>query len=163
MNEFSEAYKRALAATQKHHMKKVGKTFSGGFLFKDQRGRVAELITRYKAKTILDYGCGWGKQYTDFRESADGRAMRRGDDWDFEQGRSLVDIFGGIDPTKYDPGVPHFSMEPTGKFDIVFCVQVLGCIPTADILVVDRLAGSRRKPSSWPNGSASRAKSFTII
>lgn len=129
MSEPTEAYFEALKRTQQHHKNKEGKTFSGAFLFKDQRKRVAELIKRYDAKTLLDYGCGYGKQYT-----------MRDDD-----GRSLIDIFG-LAPTLYDPGVPRYAADPVGKFDIVVCIQVLGCIPTVDLpWVIDRMYGFATK------------------
>lgn len=144
MSEPSEAYDRALAATKGHHKLKAGKTFSGAFLFKDHRRRVADLIVRYGAESLLDYGCGWGKQYTECRELADGSTIRYGQPR-FTIGRTLAEIFG-IDPVKYDPAVPHFSAEPEGKFDGVMCVQVLGCIPTADLpWVVDRMYGFANK------------------
>ncbi len=95
-------------------------------------------------ESILDFGCGWGKQYTERDE---------------QTGQSLAE-FWGVDPVKYDPGVPHFQAEPKGKFDLVLCVQVLGSIPTADLpAIIDRLyaragkaifvverIGSTRKP-----------------
>jgi hypothetical protein len=45
-----------------------------------------------------------------------------------------------------DPGVKRFKNEPTGKFDMVICVQVLGSIPKDDLpWVVDRLYGFATK------------------
>lgn len=128
MPELSQAYYRALERTQRHHAQKQGKTFSGRFTWK-QRHRIKDVIDRYGAASILDYGAGWGKQY-----------QERDD-----EGRSLAEYWG-IDPVKFDPGVPHFAKEPAGKFDLVICVQVLGSIPRVDIpAVVDRLYGHADK------------------
>jgi len=125
MPELTEAYYAALKRTQAHHRLKQGKTFSGRFTWKQHRDRIKELIDRFGAKTMLDFGCGWGKQY----QERDG------------QGRSLADLWG-VDPFKYDPGVPHYQKEPKGQFDLVVCVQVLGSIPRDALpAVIDRLYG----------------------
>lgn len=122
MPDLSPAYYAALARTQRHHAAVRGKTFSGRFTWK-QRHRIKALIGRFDVASMLDYGSGWGKQYAE-RD---------------DQGRSLAEYWG-VDPVKFDPGVAHFQTEPTGKFDLVICVQVLGSIPTADLpKIVDRL------------------------
>lgn len=122
-DQLSKAYYSALERTRRHHAKKRGKTFSGRFTWK-QRDRIKGLVDRFEAKTILDYGAGWGQQY-----------LER----DAETGQSLAEMWG-VDPFKYDPGVPHFQTEPVGKFDLVICVQVLGSIPTSDLsAIIDRL------------------------
>jgi len=126
MTEPSERYLRALALTQAHHAAQ-NKTFSGQFAWK-QRHRIKALIERFGATSILDYGCGKGKQYDPARNRD-------------EDGRSLEE-FWGIAPFRWDPGVPEYAAEPPqgAKFDLVICVQVLGSIPTADLpWVVDRL------------------------
>jgi hypothetical protein len=129
MPKLSSAYYAALERTQRHHAKVQGKTFSGRFTWK-QRHRIKDLIERFDAKSICDYGCGWGKQYQERDEKT---------------GQSLAQ-FWGIDPVKFDPGVPHFQTEPKGKFDLVICVQVLGSIPTADLpAIVDRLYAHANK------------------
>lgn len=147
MREPTEAYLRALKATQEHHIKKQGKTFSGAFMFKDQRYRLAEICQRYSVKTMLDYGCGYGQQYR-MRESSEGSVAKPSDEGYDPNGRLLIDILGlkNENVTRYDPGIPNVSAEPTGKFDLVACVQVLGCIPTVDLpWVIDRLYGFATK------------------
>lgn len=130
MTEPSPKYFEALALTQNHHDRQ-NKTFSGQFTWK-QRKRIKEVIDRVGATSILDYGCGKGKQYnTAFNVEADGK--------------SLVEWWG-IQPTLYDPGVRAHAAEPKGKFDLVICVQVLGSIPRADLpWVIDRLYGFANK------------------
>jgi len=126
INYPSERYLRALGLTQRHHAAQ-DKTFSGQFTWK-QRHRIKVLIERFGAASMLDYGCGKGKQYDPARNRD-------------TEGRSLEE-FWGIAPTRYDPGVPAYAAEPQGKFDLVICVQVLGSIPTADLpWVIDRLYG----------------------
>ncbi len=121
MDRPSDAYFMALDATRRHHAG-AAKTFSGQFTWK-QRHRIKDLIDRYNVKSILDFGCGRGKQY----QNVD------------EEGRTLEEYWG-IKTKKYDPGVSIYSIEPEGKFDLVICVQVLGSIPRKDIpWVVDRL------------------------
>src|SRR6266481_1302996 len=118
----SDKYFRALGLTEDFH-DKGGKTFSGQFTWKN-RHRIKEIIDRFDVHSILDYGCGKGKQYINI---------------DPDSGQSLEEYWGII-TTKYDPGVKQFSREPTGKFDLVICVQVLGSIPSDDLpWVVDRL------------------------
>lgn len=127
MSDFSPDYYRALALTQQHHAEH--KTFSGVFSWK-QRRRIKPVIERFGVETVLDYGCGKGEQYE----------MR-----DAETGQSLVE-FWGVDPVKYDPGVPRFAAEPEGRFDLVICIQVLASIPRRDLpAVVDRLYGYARQ------------------
>jgi hypothetical protein len=127
--DLSSSYYAALKRTQRHHQAKQGKTFSGRFTWK-QRHRIKGLIDRFEATSMLDYGCGWGKQYQERDEN---------------KGQSLAD-FWGVDPVKFDPGVPHFQAEPKGKFDLVISVQVLGSIPTADLpAIVDRLYAHTHK------------------
>ncbi len=121
--KLSPEYYAALKRTQRHHQAKQGKTFSGRFTWK-QRHRIKTLIDRFAAASLLDYGCGWGKQHTERDE---------------QTGQSLAEYWG-VEPVKYDPGVPHFQAEPKGKFDLVLCVQVLGSIPTGDLpAIIDRL------------------------
>jgi hypothetical protein len=122
MTEPSDKYFQALSLTQRHHDSQ-SKTFSGQFTWKN-RHVIKEIIDRFDVKSILDYGCGRGKQYYENNN---------------EFGQTL-EQYWGIVTTKYDPGVRRFSQEPRGKFDLVICVQVLGSIPRGDIpWVVDRL------------------------
>lgn len=128
MTEPSDKYYKALSLTQKHH-ESQSKTFSGQFTWKN-RHLIKDIIDEFGIETILDYGCGKGKQYYENND---------------ELGQSL-EQYWGIVTTKYDPGVRKFSKEPRGKFDLVICVQVLGSIPRDDIpWVVDRLYGFANK------------------
>lgn len=131
MKQPSARYHEALRATQVFHA--TNKTFTGKFLFR-YAPDVQALMRDYGCKTMLDYGCGKGRQWTEPME-----------DGAFPM---LADYFGlrEEDIFKYDPGLPQFSREPSGKWDIVVCTQVLGSVPIQDLpWVVDRLYGFANK------------------
>lgn len=69
---------------------------------------IGEIIEQTKSKTILDYGCGQGKQYTELKVH---------EQWGVEQ------------PHLYDIGVPEFRAKPEGTFDGVVCTDVLEHVP----------------------------------
>lgn len=124
----SQHYEEALRRTQAHHAGQ-NKTFSGRFTWK-QRHRIKALIDRFGVTSILDYGCGKGRQY---------------EERDPETGQGLVDYWG-VEPVKFDPGTREFAAEPAGTFDLVICVQVLGSIPVPDLpWVIDRLYGHAKR------------------
>jgi hypothetical protein len=58
----------------------------------------------YKPKTILDYGCGKGLQYTEHK---------------------MHEAAGIPMPTLYDPGVEGLDKKPTGIYDSVICTDVM--------------------------------------
>lgn len=120
MKHPSVEYHVALEKTKKFHLKNKG--FSGRFLFR-YADDVRDLIQATASRTMLDYGCGRGKQYA--LPMADGR---------------LLPDYLGVSVTKYDPGWQPFAADPVGKFDIVVVTQVLGSIPTQDLgWVLDRI------------------------
>lgn len=74
---------------------------------------IANLIELRNARTLLDYGCGKGLQYTE---------------------KNAHGAWGGIMPMLYDPHVEKFSVKPLGKFDGVICTDVLEHIPEEEII-----------------------------
>ena len=69
---------------------------------------IGDIIKDKKAETILDYGCGQGKQYTEWKVH---------EQW-------------GVDmPVLYDPAVEKYENKPDGIFDGVVCTDVLEHIP----------------------------------
>lgn len=69
---------------------------------------IGKLIHKHGARTLLDYGCGLGRQYT-------------------EAGIHLK--WGVPMPRLYDPGVTGLERKPDGQFDGVICSDVLEHIP----------------------------------
>lgn len=76
-------------------------------------GRIKELIDEYGARTILDYGCGKGHQYSRHDMSAG---------W-------------GVTVSLYDPAVPGFTGKPR-KADGVVCIDVMEHIEKKDVPAV---------------------------
>lgn len=124
MAEPSARYRAALEATKTFHQ--THKTFSGRFLLR-YAPEIKKVIDEFDCKTMLDFGCGKGRQWKEpLDPEADPPVM-------------MVDYLG-VKPTLYDPGWPEYAAEPKGKFDIVVCTQVLGSIPIIDLpWVVNRL------------------------
>lgn len=87
------------------------KTFAGMSLL-PHIDAIAELVRRHKPKSLLDYGCGKGRQYRD------AGAHHR---------------WGGLMPRLFDPGVPEFSPLPTGQHDGIICTDVLEHIASGDL------------------------------
>ncbi len=69
---------------------------------------IGEMIREHGCKTVLDYGCGKGRQYTEAK---------------------LHERWGVEMPTLYDPGVPEFSdwfaVSGEHRYDAVICSDVL--------------------------------------
>jgi hypothetical protein len=74
-------------------------------------GFIAQLVKEHDAKTMLDYGSGDGKQYTE----------------------SLYHKAWGFMPTLYDPAIDGISELPEGQFDCVVCTDVLEHIPIDNV------------------------------
>lgn len=73
---------------------------------------IKQLIDSTGSKTLLDYGCGKGYQYT---------KLNLHDEY-----------FNGIMPSLYDPGT-KYSDFPEGEFDGVLCTDVLEHIEEKDL------------------------------
>lgn len=69
---------------------------------------VVDMVKRHNPKSLLDYGCGKGKQYTD---------------------NQIHKQWGGLMPTLYDPGLERYSTMPEGAFDGVICTAVFEHVP----------------------------------
>jgi len=99
------------------------KTFPGQSL-PPQAPNIKRLIKTTGAQTILDYGCGKGRQYFPYRI------------YDAEEGTEYPDIrsFWGVrDIRCYDPGYTPYTELPTGTFDGVICTDVLEHCPEEDM------------------------------
>jgi hypothetical protein len=114
---------------------KNNKSWAGYDVVKYQK-KIKDLVDRYDAKTILDYGCGKGMQYKEPLPYAS------------ENNWQTFDEYLGVTVYKYDPCVPeHSTLPPVGtKFDGVICTQVLSSIPDDDMTWVrDLLEGYATK------------------
>ena len=105
------------------------KSWAGYDVVKYQK-KIKDLVDRYGARTILDYGCGKGLQYKDKLPYGGGP----GHDVPPEQWKTF-DQYLGVTVYCYDPCVAGFEqLPPEGtKFDGVICTQVLNSIPDADM------------------------------
>jgi len=74
---------------------------------------ISKLNEKYNFESVLDYGCGHGKQYT-----VNGYHYRM-----------KIPRFG-----LYDIAYPDWKVLPEGKFDLVICTDVLEHIPEGELL-----------------------------
>jgi len=82
---------------------------------------IAYLVDIHQPDRILDYGCGKGYQYLAARAH---------------------DVWGGLLPVCYDPGVPLLSIRPEGEFGGIICTDVLEHIPEGELdEVLDEIIG----------------------
>ena len=74
----------------------------------EYKHNVFNLIKENNIKTILDYGCGKAKFHSILfnNKKVPGSPM-------------------GVDITPYDPAIAKFANKPTGKYDLVLCVDVM--------------------------------------
>lgn len=111
------------------------KSWAGHDVVKYQK-QVKDLVDRYGAKTILDYGCGKGLQYRERLPYGGGKGIEMPEDqW------QTFDEYLGVTVYCYDPCVAGFEqLPPEGtKFDGVICTQVLNSIPDDDLSWVRNL------------------------
>lgn len=133
MAEPSRAYAKALEESKRNHAE--SKTFSGKLL-RPHAPFIKEIIDRLGCKSVLDYGCGKGAQYT-WVSHGEGASIPAG---------MTIEQFWGVPVTKYDPAWPPFAKEPGSRFDLVICTHTLGAIPVGDRpWVVERLYSLARR------------------
>lgn len=133
----SPGYFRALDDATKYHSSTD--KFSGKFL-RPHAKHIKTIIQQYDIKSILDYGCGKGLQYTwvipnaNIEQWGDGAELERGSDL-VPHGKTLEEYWG-INVTKFDPAFPAFAEEPRKAHDLVIVSHVLGAIPVIDLPVI---------------------------
>ena len=109
-------------------------TFDGKSLPR-QAQRIRKLIQRTGAKTLLDYGCGKGRQYQPAKILDNGAVIAN----------SIQEYWGVESIRCYDPGHAPFSALPEGRFDGVVCTDVLEHCPEEDLpWIVGELFGYAR-------------------
>ena len=87
--------------------------YTGDMLFPNLE-YIVKLIELTQAKSLLDFGCGKGKQYSGW-------------------GELIAHITLGMMPALYDPGVKEFEKVPEGKFDGVYSTDVMEHIPKEEL------------------------------
>lgn len=123
MGSLSADYQQALEDCRAFHERE--ETAFPGFLVYPHIKAIRDLIIQSKSRSLLDYGCGKGKQYE--VPIWNTRVM-------------LQDFWGVSDIRLYDPAWPPLAEEPRGPADLVICTHVLGSIPKADLpVIIDRL------------------------
>jgi hypothetical protein len=106
-------------------------TFPGESLL-PQAGRIKRLIDQTKARTILDYGSGKGKQY----------GPRLITDESGNQWPSIIDYWEVDEIACYDPGYEPYNKLPEGKFDGIISTDVLEHCPEQDVRwIIDEIFG----------------------
>ena len=78
-----------------------------GFSIRPHVEQIAELIEKYEARSMLDYGSGKGLFHREHK-------------W-------------GIPVRCYDPAVEWLALKPTGRYDAVICTDVMEHIPESGI------------------------------
>lgn len=80
------------------------------------REQLLYIVTQTSSKTLLDWGCGKGQQWTTYDSFF------------------LQDYLGLTKVTCYDPAVAQYSTFPSEEVhDIVICTDVLSLIPESDL------------------------------
>lgn len=102
--KYIEQYKQAHTDSDKFPGVSLGKEIP----------QIEILVNKHNAKTVLDYGCGKGRQYTD------NQANRR---FNIDDENIFL----------YDPGFPEHSTLPDGTFCGVISTDVLEHIPAVAI------------------------------
>lgn len=126
----SMQYLRCLEEARAHHA--TSKTYSGKFL-RPHAPAIKEIIDRLDCQSILDYGCGKGKQY---------EWISHGDDASIPEGMTILEYWSQDRSLErhcnlflFDPAWPPFATPPSPemKFDLVLCTHTLGSVPIEDI------------------------------
>lgn len=125
---YSDAYYQSIEHSRQYHFKK---DIYSGVATIQYRYDIKELVEKYNAKTLLDYGCGKAFHY--FNEE---KCKEWFDGLSFSQWLNLESVY------LFDPCVDQFSKHPDkdAKFDSVIAIQSLAGVPDVDFpLVVNQL------------------------
>lgn len=129
---FSEYYWHSVEKGQQYQTLKKG--WAGNDV-KKYKHYIIDLVQKYQANTMLDYGSGRGEQYSIPVPYPTDVAGVYTEPMTFDQ------YIGVKSVRQYDPCVSGIDVLPESseKFDCVICTQVLGSIPDADMPAVIKL------------------------
>ncbi len=119
---FSKKYYDTLLKSINFHNKSVNWSGDGSYQYVEP---LKSIINQYECRTMLDYGCGKGDQYTDDPLT------------DFSK------LIGVDSYSLYDPAYEKYNILQEGIWDIAICLDVLPFIPEEDIPTVKELLLSR--------------------
>ncbi len=131
----STLHEHGATTERANEIKTAEDTFSGKMLM-EHAPSIADLISRTKSRTLLDYGSGKGRAYQcDRVELGNGTsAPSLQEYWKLESIRC------------YDPGHEPFRTLPTERFDGTICIDVLEHITTPDLpWVLEEIFGFARR------------------
>ena len=117
---FTDQYYETLKRSQSFQQKSVNWAGYGSYQYIDQ---LRKLVQQYHYKTMLDYGCGKGLQYTDKN--------------------NFANLIGIEQYSLHDPAYNQHADLPKGMWDLVICLDVLPFVPESDINAVVELMLSR--------------------
>jgi hypothetical protein len=120
---YSDAYYQTVERARQYHFKK--EVYSGVATIK-YHFDIKELVDKHNAKTLLDYGCGKGLQYTTDVE------------WEPGVATTLDKYLGITDVEKFDPCWPEFEQYPSldKKYDGIILIQCLSFVPDNDLSIL---------------------------
>lgn len=129
-----DAYVGLYKEFHRQNAEQGGKGYIGRSVLK-QLTAIRDVCRAAGAKTLLDYGCGRGEQYS-WRNFTSGKLLIK----------SLQDYFEVQRVGLFDPAVPAHQTRPVEMFDVVICTDVLEHVPETDVSwVLKDIASFARK------------------
>lgn len=120
---FTNLYYETLKRSQAFQQNSVNWSGYGSYQYVDL---LQSVVQKYACKTMLDYGCGKGLQYTDKN--------------------NFANLIGIEQYTLYDPAYEKYAVLPDRQWDLVVCLDVLPFVPESDIdTVVNLMLGRCNK------------------
>lgn len=107
LSDFPQSYIKSVEAGAEFH--KTYKIWAGKATM-NYKDLLKDLVNKYQIKTLLDFGCGKGLQYT----------------------KHKLDKFLNVQATAYDPCLNGLENWPKSQFDMVICLDCLPYIDTGD-------------------------------
>lgn len=104
---FPDSYIKSVAAGTEFHQKYKTWSGKGTMQYVDH---IKNIVEKHDVKTVLDFGCGKGLQYSKFN----------------------LDKELGFDVTCYDPCIHGLDNWPKGKFDLILALDCISLIDLKD-------------------------------